>query len=101
MQMESSQSQAYFLAPQIFYPYTKYHHHSSSPLSINFCFLFYAYIISRHIGNWIYTKNEENEKKVVAKVVDFPDFDIYSLGNRMSNWNKIFNSEFCSPGPAT
>ena len=58
----------------MFYPYTKYHYHSSPHLSINFCFLFYAYIISRHIGN--FDKNEENKKKVVAKVVDFPDFDI-------------------------
>ena len=45
-----------FFALHIFYPFTKYHHHTPSPLSINFCFLFYAYIISRHIGNWILTK---------------------------------------------
>ena len=43
--------------------------------SKNFTFIFYAYLISRHIGNWI-VKNNETKKKVVAKVVDFPDFDI-------------------------
>ena len=43
---------------------------------MKFCFLFYAYIISYHIGNWTLKKNEENKKKAVAKVVDFPHFDI-------------------------
>ena len=27
--------------------------YSSSPLTMNFCFLFHTYITSRHIGNWI------------------------------------------------
>ena len=41
------------------------------------CFLFYAYINSRHIGNLTSTKmKKKNEKKVVAKVVDFLDFHI-------------------------
>ena len=52
-------------------------------------FLFHVYIISRHIGNWIKKrinkKNKESKKKVIAKVVDFPDFDNQYLGNRMSN----------------
>ena len=30
-----------------------------------------------------FRKNKENKKKVVAKVVDFPDFDIQYFGNRM------------------
>ena len=34
------------------------------------------HIISYHIGKLYFDKNEENKKKVVAKVVDFPDFDI-------------------------
>ena len=65
---------ARFFGLQIFYSYTKYHHHSSSLLSINVCFLFFAYIISCHIGNWIFKKMKK--KKVVAKVVDFPDLDV-------------------------
>ena len=37
-----------------------------------------------------FTKNKENKKKVVAKVVDFPDFDIQYLSNRMSDSNNFF-----------
>ena len=32
-------------------------------------------------------KNKGNKKKVVSRVVDFPDFDIQYLGNRMSDSN--------------
>ena len=35
-------------------------------------------------------KNRENKKKVVAKVVDFPDFDIQYLGNHMPDSNNFF-----------
>ena len=53
MQMESAKCKSNFLALQMYYPYTKYHSHSIIFFFINFCFLFYAYIISRHIGNLI------------------------------------------------
>ena len=53
----------------MFYPYTKYHYHSSSHLSINFCFLFYAYIISRHIGNWTLTKMKKIKRKLLPKLL--------------------------------
>ena len=39
-----------------------------------------------------FRKNKENKKKVVAKVVDFPEFDIQYLGNRMSDSNNVFSS---------
>ena len=42
-----------------------------------------------------FRKNKENKKKVVAKVVDFPDFDIWYLGNRMSDSNNFFSSRIC------
>ena len=54
-----------------FYPYTKFHHHSSFPLSINFCFLFYAFIISSHIGNWTLTKMKKIKRKLLPKLLIF------------------------------
>ena len=76
MQREIRQTQALSFSSSNIPLRTNYHHHSSSPLSINFRFsVLCIYIISRHIGNWILTKNE-NKKKVIAKVVDFPDFGI-------------------------
>ena len=53
----------------MFYPYTKYHYHSSSHLSINFCFLFNAYIISCHIGNWTLTKIKKIKRKLLPKLL--------------------------------
>ena len=40
-----------------------------------------------------FRKDKENKKKVVAKVVDFPDFDIPYLSNRMSDSNNFFSSQ--------
>ena len=37
-----------------------------------------------------FRKNKGNKKKVVARVVDFPDFDIQYLGNRKSDSNNFF-----------
>ena len=42
-----------------------------------------------------FRKNKENKKKVVAKVVDFPDFDIQYLSNRMPNSNNFFSARIC------
>ena len=47
-----------------------------------------------------FRKSEEN-KKVVAKVVDLLDFDIWYLSNPMSDWNKIFSFGFCRQRPTT
>ena len=94
MKMEISQMQACFILPIGLYV-TKY---SSFPLSINFCFVFYAYMISCHIGNWTLTimKKIMPKKKVVSKVVDFPDFDII-LATECPIEIK-FSSGFCKKG---
>ena len=42
-----------------------------------------------------FRKNKENKKKVVAKVVDFLDFDNQYLGNRKSDSNDFFSSRIC------
>ena len=39
-----------------------------------------------------FRKSKENKKKVVAKVVDFPDFDNQHLGNHKSDSNDFFFS---------
>ena len=69
MQMEIAKCKHNFLALHIFFPHTKYHHHSSSPLSINFCFLFSAYIISCHIGNWTLTNMKKIKRKLLPKLL--------------------------------
>ena len=71
MQMEISQAQTLsfnssYILPN---PYTKYHYHSSCHLSINFCFLFYAYIIRCHIGNWTLTKMKKMKRKLLPKLL--------------------------------
>ena len=40
-------------------------------------------------------KKNKNNKKFVAKVVDFPDFDNQFLGNRKSDSNDFFSSRIC------
>ena len=69
MHMELAKRKRNFLDPHIFYPYTKFHHHSSSPFSMKFCFLFYAYIISRHIGNWTGIKMKKIKRKLLPKLL--------------------------------
>ena len=42
--------------------------------------------------NWqLDLEKKENKKKVVAKVVYFPHFDIQYLGNRKSDSNNFFS----------
>ena len=67
--LKSNHFTLFTLRDHIFHPYTKFHHHSSYPLSINFCFLFYAYIISRHIGNWTLTKMKKITRKLLPKLL--------------------------------
>ena len=69
MQMELAKRKRNFLALLIFYLYTKYHYHNSYHLSINFCFLFYAYIISSHIGNWTLTKMKKIKRKLLPELL--------------------------------
>ena len=76
---------------QVFYQCTKSHPHSSFTFIANKFFLLNAYIISHYIGNWIKKKKKGNKKKVVARVVDFLNFDIQYLGNRMSDSNNFFS----------
>ena len=47
------------------------------------------YIISRHIGNWTLEKNEENKKKVVARVVDFPILNWQAGNEKMLKNNNL------------
>ena len=64
--MVSAKHKHNYLALQMFYPYIKYHHHGSSPFSINFFSFLCMY---NYMSYWkldLGKKNKEHKQTVVA-----------------------------------